>query len=66
MVTRTTRGLRFEVAVGPRDGLRYESVINLDDINTIPKADLERRIATLSTEKMAEVSDAVKYALSLE
>jgi mRNA-degrading endonuclease toxin of MazEF toxin-antitoxin module len=65
MVTRSARGLPFEVPVGPGDGLRYESAVNLDDINTIPKASLDRRITMLSPAKMADVAAAISYALEL-
>jgi mRNA-degrading endonuclease toxin of MazEF toxin-antitoxin module len=51
------------VPVGPDDGLSTESVINLDDILTIPMAALDRRITLLNAEKMREVGAAIKYAL---
>ena len=40
-------------------------VVNLDDIATIPKALIKRRIAALSVEKMQEVEAAIRFALDL-
>lgn len=65
-ITSRIRGLPVEVPVGPADGLSRPSVVNLDDIATVRKATLERRIAQLSSEKMAEVERAIKFALDLK
>ena len=51
--------------LGHADGLRTESVVNLDDIDTIPLASLDRRITELSAEKMFAVEEAIRYALAL-
>jgi mRNA-degrading endonuclease toxin of MazEF toxin-antitoxin module len=40
-------------------------VVNLDDIATIPKALLQKRIATLHAAKMAAVEAAIRFALAL-
>jgi mRNA interferase MazF len=40
-ITRTSRGIRSEVPVGPPDGLPEASVINCDNILTVPKLDLD-------------------------
>jgi len=36
-ITSTVRGLRSEVAVGQRNGLDHDSVVNLDSIATVPR-----------------------------
>ncbi len=64
-VTTRVRSIRSEVLLGPEDGLRRGSVVNLDNINTIPKASLERRMAGLSDEKLAAVDAAIRFALAL-
>lgn len=51
--------------MGPENGLRRRSVVNLDNINTIPKASLERRMAGVSDEKLAAVDAAIRFALAL-
>jgi mRNA-degrading endonuclease toxin of MazEF toxin-antitoxin module len=64
-VTRSIRIISSHVQVGPTDGLRRESAINLDDIQTVPASRIERRITTLSLERMAQVDRAIKFALAL-
>jgi mRNA-degrading endonuclease toxin of MazEF toxin-antitoxin module len=54
------------VRLGPEDGLRRQSVVNLDDIITVRRTTLARRITELSTAKMAEVDLAIKFALALK
>ena len=64
-VTTRIRGIRAEVLLGPEDGLRRESVINLDNINTIAKDLLRRVIAELGQGKIGEVDAAIHFALGL-
>lgn len=65
-VTTTIRGLPFEVALGPEDGLPKRCVANLDVIDTVPKQALIERICDLSSLKMNDVRKALLYALDLE
>ena len=64
-VTRTIRNIPVEVALDGNDGLPSRCVANLDDIATIPKTLIRRRIAVLSAEKMQEVEAAIRFALDL-
>lgn len=64
-VTTRIRSIRSEVLLGLEDGLRRRSAVNLDNINTIPKASLERRVASLSDEKLAAVDTAIHFAVAL-
>ncbi|HET8944070.1 MAG TPA: type II toxin-antitoxin system PemK/MazF family toxin [Dehalococcoidia bacterium] len=48
--------------LGPEDGLRRQSVVNFDDIITVRRTTLAKRITELSTSKMAEVDLAIKFA----
>jgi mRNA-degrading endonuclease toxin of MazEF toxin-antitoxin module len=43
-----------------------ECVANLDDILTVPKSLLEERITSLSPDKLAAVSEAVRFSLDLD
>lgn len=52
-LTRTRRGLASELVLTPADGVPTESVVNFDNIHTIPRATFRRRVATLSPERMA-------------
>ncbi|MBI2913306.1 MAG: type II toxin-antitoxin system PemK/MazF family toxin [Chloroflexi bacterium] len=64
-VTRTFRPIASHVSLGPAEGLRSASVVNLDSIMTINKRLLERRIGELSAAKMHEVEEAIRFALQL-
>jgi mRNA-degrading endonuclease toxin of MazEF toxin-antitoxin module len=59
------RGIPSEVSLTPADGVPVDCVVNLDDIMTIPKALVGRRIAALSEERLAQVADAIRYSLAL-
>ncbi|SRR6266511_5994369 len=64
-VTRTIRNIPVEVALDESDGLPSRCVANLDNIATIPKTLIKRRITVLSVEKMQEVEAAIRFALDL-
>lgn len=64
-VTRTVRLISSHVPLGPAEGLRTASMVNLDSILTIPKRLLERRIGQLSPDKMRGVEEAIRFALEL-
>jgi mRNA interferase MazF len=61
-VTRTVRGIPTEVPLGPDDGLPVESVVSLDNLETVPKVLLTERIATLGAPKLAELCAALVRA----
>ena len=65
-ITTTIRSIDSEVRLGPEDGLRQRCVVNLDDIQTIPKAALTRQLTMLSRQKMDAVNAAIRYALDIE
>jgi mRNA interferase MazF len=62
-VTSTIRDIPTEVLIGRADGVSRESAINLDHIQTVPKARLGGAIATLAAHRMDEVRDALLFAL---
>jgi mRNA interferase MazF len=64
-VTSTIRDIPSEVALSPDDGLPRPCAANFDNLQTVSKHKLGSRIATLSAEKMNEVSDALQFALGL-
>ncbi len=64
-ITTRVRGIPVEVAVGPKDGMPRECVINLDTVTTIPKDVLRERLTVLSRSKMTAVQGALKFALGL-
>lgn len=61
-VSSTLRGSPTEVAVGPEDGLKTSSCVNLCNVYTVKQADLRTFVATLSDEKMRRVCRALAIA----
>ena len=41
-------------------------MVNLDDITTLPKVLIKRRITALSTEKIHQIDEAIRFALDLD
>lgn len=61
-LTRTVRGLVSELPLGPADGVPTECVANFDNIHTIPRETLRRRITALQPSRLAEVCRALQAA----
>jgi mRNA interferase MazF len=61
-ITSTIHGAPSEVVVGPGEGLKHESAINLDHVQTVEQARLTRRIGSLSEARMREVCRALAVA----
>lgn len=61
-VTSTIRGAPSEVVIGIDEGLRHDSAINLDHVQTVEQARLRRYLGSLSTEKMRQVCCALAVA----
>jgi mRNA interferase MazF len=58
--------LSTEVAVGLRNGLDHDSVVSLDNILTIPVADLGRHVGFLHPDQERDLSQAIVAAFDLE
>lgn len=65
VVTRTVRNLNTEVELGRREGLAGKSVLNLDNLLTVPRSRLTRLLGSCSREKLLEVNRALSIALGL-
>jgi mRNA interferase MazF len=65
-ITSTARGLTTEVAVGLSNGLDHDSVVGLDNITTIPVADLGREIGWLLPEQELALTEAIHAAFDLD
>ncbi len=61
-VTSTIRGIPSEVVVGPDEGLKTPSAINLDHVQTVAQRGLRNYIGALSEEKMQQVCRALAIA----
>lgn len=66
LITRTRRGLPTEVLVGRSEGLPSPSVINLDNIMTIPRYRLQHLMGGLSGQRIVELNQAIRIALEVE
>ena len=62
-LTRTKRGLVSEVELtAAADGVPTDCVVNFDNLHTIGRASLRRRIVALSPARMAQVCRALRAA----
>lgn len=65
-ITSTIRGLSTEVLVGPLNGLDHDSVVSCDNLLTVPKSVLGRRIGRLLPEQELSLTAALHAAFDLE
>jgi mRNA interferase MazF len=65
-ITRVVRSLPSEVLIHAADGMPSDCVINADNLHTIPKDRLRRRILALSGEQLFALGQALRYSLDLE
>lgn len=64
-ITSTLRDVPTHIPLDHRDGLAHLSAINCDELQTIPKTALVRRIGRLAESKLAALDDALRFALQL-
>lgn len=62
-ITSTIHGAPGEVIVGPDEGLKHESAVNLDHVQTVPQRELHTFVGRLGEEKLAQVCGALGIAL---
>lgn len=62
-VTSTVRGVSTEVTVGPADGVRVESVANMDNTQLVARARLLRRVGRATPETMAALCRSLAIAV---
>ena len=62
-ITSTVRGVPSEVVLTEEDGMKHVCAINLHNVVTVSKEHLGRRVAKLSTQRLAEVCAALGFAL---
>src|SRR5579863_6746029 len=63
-VTSTIRSIAVEVSLGPTEGLPVKCVANFDNIRTVARSSLTKRIGQLSPRRYAEVKRALGHALA--
>lgn len=64
-ITTTIRGIPSEVELDERDGLKVKSAINCDELVTIDKSRLVRRVGNLSEPRLRDFHRALAFALGL-
>jgi len=65
-ITSTIRGVPSEVVLGPEDGMKVPSAVNLHNLVTVRKDDLGRRVAQLGEQRMRDVCGALAFALGCD
>ena len=61
-ITSTIRGIPSEVVVGPDEGLKHDSAINLDHVQTVEQRLLHSYVGALSAPQMRQVCHALAIA----
>lgn len=65
-LTRTIRGIRSEVEIGPQQGLPESCVISCDNVITVPIDDFDAEpVGHLDEITRAELDRALRYALDI-
>ena len=65
-ITSTIHGAPSEVVVGVDEGLKTESAVNLDHVQTVPQEALRHYIGSLSREKMTAVCRRLAIAVACD
>jgi mRNA interferase MazF len=65
-ITATVRDIPLEVPLGSIEGMSKPCVVNCDNLRTISKVYLVKKISKLSQKRIHEVKRAVGYALAWE
>ena len=64
-LTRTERGLVSELKLSSkRDGVPTDCIVSFDNLHTVPRDVLRRRVAQLGAARMAEACRTLRDALS--
>ena len=61
-ITSTIRGAPSEVLVGTAEGLKHQSAVNLDHVQTVEQARLIRWVGRLGSSRIGEVCRALAIA----
>ena len=64
-LTRTIRGIDAEVVLSPDDGVPSICAVSLDNMMTVRKAVLDRRIVALPDDTMAGVFKAIRFVFAM-
>ena len=65
-ITATIRHIPIEVPLGPTEGMPKPCVVNCDNLRTISKLHLVKKISRIPQRRVHEVKRAIGYALEWE
>jgi mRNA interferase MazF len=65
-ITSTIHGAPSEVIVGVAEGLKHQSAVNLDHVQTVERARLEGYLGSLGSQKMRDVCRALAIAVGCD
>jgi len=65
-ITTTVRDIPTEVVLDDADGMRARCAVSLDNVITVPRAGLGRRLTGLGPKKLAQVCRALDFALGCD
>ncbi len=64
-ITTTMRDIPSEVILTQREGMPMDCAVNLDHIQTVSKGKIGPLIATISSDKLEKVAEAIRFALNI-
>jgi mRNA interferase MazF len=65
-ITSTVRGVPSEVMLNEEDGMKLPCAVNLHNPVTVSQQRLGRRVAQLSSTRMAEICAALRFSLGCD
>jgi mRNA interferase MazF len=65
-ITSTVRGIASEVPLNSEHGLAHSCAANCDNLLTLPKSRLAKRLGSLTIEDVGRLDDALRFALQLD
>ena len=65
-ITTTIRGVPSEVRLTENDGMKTDCVVNLHNVVTVTQNRLGKRVAQLSSLRMAEICAALRFSLGCD
>jgi mRNA interferase MazF len=65
-ITSSIRGIPSEVVLNEEDGMKTPCAVKLHNMATVPRGELGRRVAQLSSVRMSEVCAALRFSLGCD
>jgi mRNA interferase MazF len=65
-ITSVIRGVPSEVVLSEEDGMKGPCAANLHNVVTVRQSELGRRVTQLTSPRMGEICDALRFALGCD